>query len=90
MKKGIVFLFALIGLNLLLLSPTFGQGTDTGTLAGTVQDTNGEALPSASVIITNLGTASTRSVTANDQGRWTAPVLPVGTYNVTVELQGYL
>ncbi len=89
MKKFTVLLFVLIRIGLSFSSPAFGQGADTGTLAGAVKDINGAALPNVKVEVKNLSTGATRAVMANDEGRWVAPVLPVGTYEVTFELQGF-
>lgn len=65
------------------------QGTDTGTLAGVVQDANGAALPGVNVSIVNIETGLARAVVTNNDGRWTLPVLPVGQYEVSFELQGF-
>ena len=90
MKKTTVLSCVLICLSCVLLSPpAFGQGTDTGTLAGTVQDSNEATLPGVTVTIANTETGLTRTVTSNDEGRWVAPVLPLGTYLVTFELAGF-
>lgn len=67
----------------------FAQGTDTGTLAGTVQDSSGAVLPGVTVTVKRVATDTTRTVTTNDEGRYTIPVLPIGTYDVTFEIQGF-
>lgn len=80
-------IFAIIGF--LFLMPALGQGADTGTLAGTTQDSTGAILPGVTVTVTNTATGLTRTVTSNDNGRWTAAVLPLGQYEVTFELAGF-
>jgi hypothetical protein len=85
----LLFLFLLAG------SPhatsTFAQGSGpTGTLTGTVQDPRGGALHGVAVTVKNLDTGLTRTVTTNETGEWTAPVLPVGrNYEVIYELSGF-
>src|SRR5258708_7246916 len=57
----------------------------TGTLQGTVTDPQGAAVPNAQVSIKNVATGEARTVTASSQGFYTAPELPVGTYDVTIK-----
>ncbi|MGH9941639.1 MAG: carboxypeptidase regulatory-like domain-containing protein [Pyrinomonadaceae bacterium] len=76
-------------MTLCLSSHAFGQGTDTGTLAGVTQDSNGAILPGVNVTVANTNTGLTRTITSNEEGRWVAPVLPLGTYTVKFELQGF-
>jgi Carboxypeptidase regulatory-like domain/TonB dependent receptor len=61
----------------------------TGNLRGTVVDTTGAVLPNCSVLIVNTQTGFQRNVTSNEHGDFNAPSLPVGTYDVTVELPGF-
>jgi len=60
-----------------------------GAVSGTVEDTNGGAIPGAVVIITNQATALTRTVTTTDSGQFNFPVLQPDIYVVTVEKQGF-
>ncbi|MDQ3133179.1 MAG: carboxypeptidase-like regulatory domain-containing protein, partial [Acidobacteriota bacterium] len=54
-----------------------------------VQDATGALLPGVAVNVKNAGTGQTRTATTNDEGRWTVPVLPVGTYEVAIEISGF-
>ncbi|MBA3515216.1 MAG: carboxypeptidase regulatory-like domain-containing protein, partial [Pyrinomonadaceae bacterium] len=65
------------------------QSGSTGTLTGVVQDPNGAALPGVAIVLKNVGTGATRTVTTNEEGRWTMPALAVGTYEITYELAGF-
>ncbi|MBA3241571.1 MAG: carboxypeptidase regulatory-like domain-containing protein, partial [Acidobacteria bacterium] len=67
----------------------FAQAAPSGTLTGVVLDTNGAALPGVTVNVKNTGTGQARTATTNDEGRWAVPVLPVGNYEVTVEMNGF-
>ena len=66
----------------------FAQGT-TGTLAGSVTDEQGLALPGVAVTATNLGTGFSRSATTDSEGNYTLPGLPVGQYELKSELSGF-
>ena len=50
----------------------------TAAISGTVLDPTGAAIPGASITVRNVGTAFTRSVISDDQGRYVAPELPIG------------
>ena len=60
-----------------------------GTILGLVADTTGGALPGATVEITNTGTAVTDTFFSNEEGLYNAPNLLVGSYRVTVTLEGF-
>ncbi len=63
--------------------------TATGTILGTVLDSSGSAVAGAKVTVTNTGTSSRVELTTNDQGGYTAPLLPLGGYSVTVSASGF-
>ena len=61
----------------------------TGTIQGTVEDTNGAIVPGANVEIKNLDTNLSRTLTSDENGRFVALALPPGPYSVTVTKQGF-
>ncbi len=61
----------------------------TGTIQGTVTDTNGAIVPGASVEIKNLDTNLSRTLTTDDGGRFVALGLPPGPYSIKVAKQGF-
>ena len=61
----------------------------TAAISGTVLDPTGAAIPGASITVRNVGTAFTRSVISDDQGRYVAPELPIGEYEVQASLAGF-
>ncbi|MFN0138898.1 MAG: carboxypeptidase-like regulatory domain-containing protein, partial [Pyrinomonadaceae bacterium] len=61
----------------------------TGSLSGTVKDQNDALIQGASVMVKNTATNLTRSVVTNDEGRWTVTNLPVGTYSVSYDKDGF-
>jgi hypothetical protein len=65
------------------------QSGPTGSLSGTVQDSTDAFVSDIKVTIKNSGTGLTRTVTTNESGRWVAPGLPVGLYDITLELLGF-
>ena len=66
------------------------QGGATGAIFGTVQDPSGAFVANANVRITNQDTnVVERSVTTGPDGSFTAALLPVGTYVVSIEAQGF-
>src|ERR671938_597998 len=74
-----VFLCAVVAL---------GQ-TNKGGINGTVMDTNGAAVPGATVTVTNLGTSQSTTATTSDSGAFSVTSLDPVTYSVTVEAQGF-
>src|SRR5437870_8706926 len=60
-----------------------------GRISGTVKDSNGAAIPNATVTITNLATNLVRTASADEDGFYTATNLPVGTYTVAAVGKGF-
>src|SRR4029450_6276557 len=86
MLRGIMtFLFVL---SLASLAGAQGQAIN-GAIEGTVTDESGAVLPGVVVTVTNVDTGETRSVVTNDRGVYRAPLLPLGAYRVSAELQGF-
>jgi hypothetical protein len=61
----------------------------TATIVGTVTDSSGGVVPNANVTVTNEGTGLKRVVRSNEHGIYVVPSLPVGSYSVTAEAQGF-
>ncbi len=68
-----------------VVNPTFAPSAfaqsqaNTGSIAGTVADEKGGAIPSASVTLVNTGTNFTRDVITDSAGRFRGLQLPLGT-----------
>jgi hypothetical protein len=60
-----------------------------GTIEGTITDQSGAVLPGVSVTVANLDTGDTRVVVTNETGVYRAPLLSLGRYRVSAELQGF-
>src|SRR5262252_7855984 len=65
-----------------------GQGTDLGTIRGTVTDSSGAAIPNASVTITDALTNTARQTQTNSQGHYEMFGLRPGTYRVVITAPG--
>jgi hypothetical protein len=75
-------------LGLLFTVAAFGQ-RDLGTIAGTVTDPSGAAIPSASITITEVATNLSYSVKSNSVGEYVRPALKPGVYTITASAQGF-
>ena len=76
-----------VALCLSLVPPAFAQ--TTADIVGRVTDTSGGVLPGATVTITNDGTRDVRTATTGAGGDYVFNLLPIGTYTVSVVLQGF-
>ncbi|MBV9083114.1 MAG: carboxypeptidase regulatory-like domain-containing protein, partial [Acidobacteriaceae bacterium] len=63
--------------------------TTTATVAGSVVDTTGARIPSATVRITNTATQDTRTASTNATGDYLFPSVPPGSYVLTAEASGF-
>jgi len=79
----------LIVLMLLLVPCALLAQTGSSALAGSVTDPSGGALPGVNVTATNNATGFNRTVTTGSDGSYRFPSLPVGTYTVTADLNGF-
>ena len=74
----------------LALTPLVVAQDINGSIAGTVQDASGAGVPGAKISITNLDQNQlVRTVTTDNSGNFSAPLLPVGKYAVTAEAKGF-
>ena len=71
-----------------VVNPAAAQ-TFRGTILGTVTDPSGAAIAGAAVAVKNVNTGLSRTVTTSDDGTYSVPELPIGTYSVTVEKSGF-
>jgi len=72
----------------LLCSALFAQ-TDTGRILGSVYDQSGAVVPNTTVTITDADRGTTRNLTTNDAGEYTAPNLIAGNYIVRASAMGF-
>lgn len=62
---------------------------NTGTISGVVRDSTGAVLPGVSVVIENQDTGISRTLPTNEAGRYLAPALSLGKYQVSASLSGF-
>ena len=87
MLKKLSFMFIVFAL---AGAPAFAQSqAANGAIEGTVTDSSGGVLPGVTVTITNTNTGAERVVTTNERGLYRAPLLPLGSYDVVMELPGF-
>lgn len=69
--------------------PVFAQSQTTGRISGTVKDEKGAVVPDAEVTVTNKATGDERKVKSDADGNYFVPLLPSGTYTVSVSAPGF-
>jgi hypothetical protein len=73
-----------------LLTPASGIAqVTTGTIFGAVQDETGGSVPGVAVTIKDLETGVVREVVTDAEGRYRAPNLQSGTYEIAASLEGF-
>jgi len=65
------------------------QVTTSGRLTGVVADANGALIAKAQIIAKHDQTQTEYKAVANEEGGWTIPSIPNGTYTVTIAAQGF-
>src|SRR4051812_18489068 len=83
------FIRVLAALTLTLAADTSLAQQTTGTITGRVVDTQGMAVPGATVTATSATTGFVRSDISDSQGLYRLNALPVGAYDVVTELAGF-
>src|SRR5437016_13157093 len=62
---------------------------DRGTILGLVTDSSGAVIPSAKVQVVKIDTNTTTDLATNGAGLYTAPNIPLGTYRLVFQAQGF-
>src|SRR5512144_1422635 len=88
MRHPIRYASVVVALLIAIALPAAAQQT-TGTLTGRVIDEQSAALPGATVTARNTETGFSRTFTTDGEGIYRLAALPVGTYDITVELSGF-
>jgi outer membrane receptor protein involved in Fe transport len=84
-----LFLARCLASIVLTLSPAHVFAQSTAEIRGIVQDESGGVIPGVTVTSTNELTGLARTALSDSGGRFNFPRLPVGTYRVEAELQGF-
>jgi len=72
----------------LVCSPLYPQAT-RGVITGRVMDTSGAVVPGANITATETRTNVISRTTSTVTGNYTLPSLPIGTYDLRVEVPGF-
>jgi Carboxypeptidase regulatory-like domain/TonB dependent receptor len=84
-KSTLMMLFALGTLIFTgTIVPKISGQTVSGTLRGTISDSNGAVIPNATITVRNKETGLERTVTSSGEGLYNMPFLPIGVYDVEV------
>ena len=86
MKKIILAMIVLCSIG--LVTPAHAQQT-AGNITGRITDDQGAAIPGVTVTGRNTQTGFSRSDVTDGEGIYRLNSLPVGTYDITAELQGF-
>ncbi|HKU75968.1 MAG TPA: carboxypeptidase-like regulatory domain-containing protein, partial [Pyrinomonadaceae bacterium] len=87
--RTVMTIVLVTGVLLCCMSTALAQGTNLGTIRGSVTDANGAVIPNASVKITDKATGLSRDLTTNGEGNYEAAALKSGTYEVMVVATGF-
>jgi hypothetical protein len=86
-KKLLLYTSLVILAGALAASNLSAQGESS--LWGSVSDASDAGIAGATVVITNLETGTERSLVTDDSGRFNAPALPVGRYEISASKTGF-
>ncbi len=81
-------LWLVVGIANICLLPCVAQIAATG-LTGEVTDPSGALIPAANVTVTMVSNGTVRQAVTNGKGVYYLPDLSPGTYNLTIEKQGF-
>ncbi len=89
MKHKAMRLVLALSVMLGLSATAFAQGGSTSSISGVVVDSTGGVVPGATITVKNDATNATFEAVSNSNGSFTVPSLGVGSYTVSVQLQGF-
>ncbi|MCX6631209.1 MAG: TonB-dependent receptor, partial [Candidatus Solibacter sp.] len=79
----------MLALVILAASCVLFAQADRGSIEGTAKDPNGAAVPGAKVQVVNIETNSKLDFSTNELGNYLASSLPVGSYRMIVQKEGF-
>lgn len=83
-----VFLLGILVFSLTVLSFAQSQALN-GQIEGVITDQNGASVPNAAITAKNIETGTERKVTSDENGVYRLPLLPLGSYQITVEAPNF-
>jgi outer membrane receptor protein involved in Fe transport len=88
MSRAFIGVAITVGLCVADSVPALGQNVG-GTIQGTITDASGAAVPGVTVVVRNASTGVTRELLTDEGGRYRAPVLPPGDYEIKASITGF-
>src|SRR5271163_205489 len=76
-------------LSFILAAGSLAWGQTGAGLSGTLRDATGAGLPGATIIVTNVEKHTVRKTVTDPDGRYAAPALDVGHYEITGAKTGF-
>src|SRR5713226_2756314 len=73
----------------LLLTPSVWSQKDAGSIAGTIRDASGAAVPQAKITVTEVDKGTSVIYSSGNSGDYVASPLSIGRYSVKVEKDGF-
>jgi Carboxypeptidase regulatory-like domain/TonB dependent receptor len=86
-KIGLFLPLMTIAVGLVVSVSAFGQST--GTVQGSITDSKGAVVPSATVVVRNKATSIERTTQTDSEGNYQVAALPAGTYAVEIKASGF-
>lgn len=74
---------------ILLALHSVASAQGTGAISGTIKDTTNAVLPGATVVVKQTDTGATRELVTDENGRYSAPNLQPGPYEIVASLSGF-
>src|SRR6266567_811584 len=81
--------FALLATLIVSVQPSSLAQESTGKILGTVTDQNGAVVPDAKITVTDVATKIGRETMTDKDGNFLVISLPIASYKVTAEKQGF-
>src|SRR5262245_10405944 len=85
-----VFIRLLASLLILVCASAAHAQSASGTIEGTIVDQSNALMPGVTVTIVQPATGVSRNVVTDESGVFRFPLLPVGVYNLTADLPGFV
>ncbi|MCU1321294.1 MAG: TonB-dependent receptor plug [Acidobacteriaceae bacterium] len=89
MLRSILWLLSLLGLLVALGGLPLYSQMAMGRFSGTVTDSDGGAIPGATVQVVNQETLVKRDAKSDAEGAYVVPALPAGRYQIVVDADGF-
>src|SRR2546428_9624696 len=78
-----------LGISVFMFSALAVAQVTTGTISGTVSDSTGAVVPGVNVTLKSVEKGISRTVRTDEGGRYRAPELALGSYEITAAATGF-